>query len=399
MRLEEFNSKDEQLDELLGSIGRGVGKLAGGAATGVGAVAGGIAGLGTAFKKGYQSGKAVTSGDSAGGGQGSGTSTGGGGSTGGTTTTTSGGTASGGTGSGGTTTSGGTASGGTASGGTGRGGTASGGTGSGGTASGGTASGGTGSGGTASGGTTATPKPTAQGGTALGGTASGGTGSGGTASGGTTATPKPTAQGGTALGGGAVAGGASGAATGNNAGNDQAQDDQPAADTDKVSDLQARISKLDAETQKDIIQILQKQSASAKEPEAEKQPADNAAAGAQAQQGGNFDAATGKPTNQTGQNLEKQIQDAKQAKAQKMGRGLSPQEEKEIEGNIRGTMKPKAAPAQDDNPNIVKGTESVQRREKMVREYTEKFSLFKPQTVRATLKESRKTAQKIRLYR
>ena len=341
MRLEEFNSKDEQLDELLGSIGRGVGKLAGGAATGVGAVAGGIAGLGTAFKKGYQSGKAVTSGDSAGGGQGSGTGTGGGGSTGGTTTTTSGGTASGGT-----------------------------------------ASGGTGSGGTAS-----------------GGTASGGTGSGGTASGGTTATPKPTAQGGTALGGGAVAGGASGAATGNNAGNDQAQDDQPAADTDKVSDLQARISKLDAETQKDIIQILQKQSASAKEPEAEKQPADNAAAGAQAQQGGNFDAATGKPTNQTGQNLEKQIQDAKQAKAQKMGRGLSPQEEKEIEGNIRGTMKPKAAPAQDDNPNIVKGTESVQRREKMVREYTEKFSLFKPQTVRATLKESRKTAQKIRLYR
>ena len=379
MRLEEFNSKDEQLDELLGSIGRGVGKLAGGAATGVGAVAGGIAGLGTAFKKGYQSGKAVTSGDSAGGGQGSGTGTGGGGSTGGTTTTTSGGTASGGTGSGGTTTSGGTASG-------------------------GTASGGTGSGGTASGGTTATPKPTAQGGTALGGTASGGTGSGGTASGGTasggtTATPKPIAQGGTALGGGAVAGGASGAATGNNAGNDQAQDDQPAADTDKVSDLQARISKLDAETQKDIIQILQKQSASAKEPEAEKQPADNAAAGAQAQQGGNFDAATGKPTNQTGQNLEKQIQDAKQAKAQKIGRGLSPQEEKEIEGNIRGTMKPKAAPAQDDNPNIVKGTESVQRREKMVREYTEKFSLFKPQTVRATLKESRKTAQKIRLYR
>ena len=347
MRLEEFNSKDEQLDELLGSIGRGVGKLAGGAATGVGAVAGGIAGLGTAFKKGYQSGKAVTSGDSAGGGQGSGTGTGGGGSTGGTTTTTSGGTASGGTGSGGTA--------------------------SGGTASGGTASGGTGSGGT--------------------------TTSGGTASGGTTATPKPTAQGGTASGGAAVAGGASGAATGNNAGNDQAQSDQPAADTDKVSDLQARISKLDAETQKDIIQILQKQSASAKEPEAEKQPADNAAAGAQAQQGGNFDAATGKPTNQTGQNLEKQIQDAKQAKAQKMGRGLSPQEEKEIEGNIRGTMKPKAAPAQDDNPNIVKGTESVQRREKMVREYTEEFYLFRPQTVRATLKESRKTAQKIRLYR
>ena len=71
----------------------------------------------------------------------------------------------------------------------------------------------------------------------------------------------------------------------------------------------------------------------------------------------------------------------------------------EIEGEIRGTMKPKAAPPADDNPNIVRGTESVQRRGKMVREYTEEFILYRPQTVRTTLRESRKPKQKFSIYK
>ena len=118
-----------------------------------------------------------------------------------------------------------------------------------------------------------------------------------------------------------------------------------------------------------------------------------------AAQGGNFDAQTGKPTSQTGQNLETQIQDAKQQAAQKAGRGLSPQEEKDIEAQIRGTMKPKAAAPADDNPNIVRGTESVQRRGTMVREYVQEFTLFRPQVMRTVLKESRKPKKSFSIYK
>jgi len=68
MRLQELDTKDHQLDELkigqaVGAVGTGVGKAAGGVAKGLGAVAGGIAGLGSAFKKGFQTGKSTTSGD------------------------------------------------------------------------------------------------------------------------------------------------------------------------------------------------------------------------------------------------------------------------------------------------------------------------------------------------
>lgn len=69
MRASDFLTESEQLemDALtegpLGSLAKGIGKAAGGLAKGVGAVAGGVAGLGSAFKKGYQSGKATVSGD------------------------------------------------------------------------------------------------------------------------------------------------------------------------------------------------------------------------------------------------------------------------------------------------------------------------------------------------
>jgi hypothetical protein len=200
---------------------------------------------------------------------------------------------------------------------------------------------------------------------------------------------------------------------------------QPAAGGGDVDAIIQQVDQLQPPEKKEVLAALQKTEPAAKEqPSAQsqdatqqtadpnatpkpaaqsqggtQQPAAQVQGGAQAQQGGNFDAQTGKPTNQTGQNLEKQVQDAKQAAAQKMGRGLSPQEEKEIEGEIRGTMKPKAAPPADDNPNIVRGTESVQRRGKIVREYTEEFILYRPQTVRTTLRESRKPKQKFSIYK
>ena len=64
MRIQELLVESEQLDEgPLSAIGTGLGKVAGGAAKAVGAVAGGVAGLGSAFKKGYQSGKSTVAGD------------------------------------------------------------------------------------------------------------------------------------------------------------------------------------------------------------------------------------------------------------------------------------------------------------------------------------------------
>jgi hypothetical protein len=190
---------------------------------------------------------------------------------------------------------------------------------------------------------------------------------------------------------------------------------KPAAGGSDVDAIIQQVDQLQPPEKKQVLTALQKPASPAKEepaadpnatpkPTAQpqggtEQPAAQAQGGAQAQQGGNFDAQTGKPTNQTGQNLETQIQDAKQAAAQKAGRGLSPQEEKDIEAQIRGTMKPKAAPPEDDNPNIVRGTESVQRRGKMVREYTEEFILYRPQTVRTTLHESHKPKQKFSIYR
>lgn len=68
MKINEILVESQQLDEgpvgdTLGKIGRGIGKVAGGVSKGVGAVAGGVAGLGTAFKKGFQSGKATVSGE------------------------------------------------------------------------------------------------------------------------------------------------------------------------------------------------------------------------------------------------------------------------------------------------------------------------------------------------
>jgi hypothetical protein len=69
MRATDFltESQHQELGTLTeGPLGRLVGKAVGGVAKGVGAVAGGIAGMGSAFKKGYQSGKAVVSGDDTG---------------------------------------------------------------------------------------------------------------------------------------------------------------------------------------------------------------------------------------------------------------------------------------------------------------------------------------------
>jgi len=64
MKIHELLVENEQLDEgPLSAIGSGLGKVAGGAAKAVGAVAGGVAGLGSAFKKGYQSGKKTVAGD------------------------------------------------------------------------------------------------------------------------------------------------------------------------------------------------------------------------------------------------------------------------------------------------------------------------------------------------
>ncbi len=59
---------ESQIDEgpignAIGAVGRGVGKAVGGVARGAGAVAGGVAGIGRAFKKGFQSGKATVAGD------------------------------------------------------------------------------------------------------------------------------------------------------------------------------------------------------------------------------------------------------------------------------------------------------------------------------------------------
>ncbi len=64
MKINEILVETQDLNEgPLGDFGRGVGKVAGGVAKGVGAVAGGVAGLGRAFKKGFQSGKATVAGD------------------------------------------------------------------------------------------------------------------------------------------------------------------------------------------------------------------------------------------------------------------------------------------------------------------------------------------------
>jgi hypothetical protein len=65
MKISDLLTEDKKLDQALneGPIARGIGKAVGGVAKGVGAVAGGVAGLGRAFKKGYQSGKDVVSGD------------------------------------------------------------------------------------------------------------------------------------------------------------------------------------------------------------------------------------------------------------------------------------------------------------------------------------------------
>ena len=69
MRVTDFinESEQKQLEQLtegpLGSLGKAIGKGLGGIAKGAGAVAGGVAGIGSAFKKGYQSGKATVSGD------------------------------------------------------------------------------------------------------------------------------------------------------------------------------------------------------------------------------------------------------------------------------------------------------------------------------------------------
>lgn len=51
------------LGSLVKAAGTGLGKVAGGVAKGVGAVAGGLAGMGSAFKKGFQSGKKTVSGE------------------------------------------------------------------------------------------------------------------------------------------------------------------------------------------------------------------------------------------------------------------------------------------------------------------------------------------------
>jgi hypothetical protein len=114
----------------------------------------------------------------------------------------------------------------------------------------------------AAGGQTGTAGGTAGGQTGTaGGTAGGQTGTAGGTAGGQTGTAGGTAGGQTGTAGG-TAGGQTGTAGGTASNNQQS--------TDKVSELQARISKLDANSQKDIIQLLQKQSATAKEPAAEK---------------------------------------------------------------------------------------------------------------------------------
>lgn len=51
------------LGSLVKAAGRGIGKAVGGVAKGAGAVAGGVAGIGSAFKKGFQSGKTTVAGD------------------------------------------------------------------------------------------------------------------------------------------------------------------------------------------------------------------------------------------------------------------------------------------------------------------------------------------------
>lgn len=65
MKINEILIENQDLEEgpKLDAFGRGVGKVAGGVAKGVGAVAGGVAGLGRAFKKGFQTGKATVAGD------------------------------------------------------------------------------------------------------------------------------------------------------------------------------------------------------------------------------------------------------------------------------------------------------------------------------------------------
>jgi len=65
MKISELLTEDKKLDQTLneGPIAKGIGKAVGGVAKGVGAVAGGVAGMGRAFKKGYQSGKATVGGD------------------------------------------------------------------------------------------------------------------------------------------------------------------------------------------------------------------------------------------------------------------------------------------------------------------------------------------------
>jgi hypothetical protein len=64
MRINDLLTENQQLDEgPLGTVGKAIGKGVGGLAKGVGAVAGGVAGLGSALKKGYQSGKATVTGE------------------------------------------------------------------------------------------------------------------------------------------------------------------------------------------------------------------------------------------------------------------------------------------------------------------------------------------------
>ena len=53
------------LGSLIKAAGRGIGKAVGGVAKGAGVVAGGVAGIGSAFKKGFQSGKTTVAGDDA----------------------------------------------------------------------------------------------------------------------------------------------------------------------------------------------------------------------------------------------------------------------------------------------------------------------------------------------
>jgi hypothetical protein len=64
MRINDLLTENQQLDEgPLGSVGKAIGKGVGGLAKGVGAVAGGVAGLGSALKKGFQTGRATVAGE------------------------------------------------------------------------------------------------------------------------------------------------------------------------------------------------------------------------------------------------------------------------------------------------------------------------------------------------